>query len=110
MPWIVPEFVMDVPLLFQKTIPWFELLPPEAEMVPVFVIRSIVAVLIDIIPREWVVPTADIVALFVMVLTEPPVFILIAPEFNAESVTLIVPPEELVISVTLVSSTCIAWP
>ena len=53
-------------------------------------------------------PTADIVALFVMVLTEPPVFILIAAEFNAESVTLIVPPEELVIYVTLVFSTCIA--
>ena len=38
------------------------------------------------------------ITLAVIVLTTPPVFILIAPEFNAESITLIVPPEELVIS------------
>ena len=50
-------------------------------------------------------PTADIVSLFVMLLTELLPLTLIAPEFKAESVTLITPPEELVISVRLVFST-----
>ena len=54
------------------------------------------------------VPVADIVPSLVIVLTVPPVLTLIAPELYAESVTLMVPPEELVILVKAASWTLIA--
>ena len=94
-----------MPLLFQKTIARFVLLPPWAEMVPLFMISLIVALLIDIIPRVWTEPVADIVPSLVIVFTTAPVSTLMAPEFNAESVTLMVPLEALLISVRVASWT-----